>query len=292
MRGFVRRSPSRHLFAASLVLAAVGGVAGVRSSEAAAFPPKCWAYHNQPPCLYDVRIETAYTNGAFQLGSTFSGTVSARMTATFRRVPLLNLWTRGSLVSFGYGVRAKGGWETDVFKHHRGTLQATVSADVRSVIEGSTPCRIRGSYGSPALLTVFGNVDTRLRYSALNLSYGLARRLSVGCPGTAVRLHHLVDGHRFWQRPLGGGRDVYDRVDIGGAASPAAPNRSVREFDWAYEYMNSSRQGPVAPWAPLAGGRSFGFTRTYTTPGEPTTSSGSFGTSQSATVRVTFKRVR
>lgn len=44
-------------------------------------------------------------------------------------------------------------------------------------------------------------------------------------------------------------------------------------------------------WDRLFTGRNYGFARTYTGPGQPP-AEGSFGTSQTASVRVSFKRVR
>lgn len=275
MRGFPRRSARRPLVTATLVCAVVCGVAVVTTGDAATVP-KCRAFI-EAPCYYNVRIETSYTNGAFVMGSTFEGSVSARITATFRRVPIRTLWRRG-VTNYSITSGKEYGKE-----NVPGTLRATVSADIRSIAPGVSPCRVRGSYQRPAVLNLVGFAIY------LKVSFGLTRQLAFRCPGTAIRLHHIVDGHRTDEDAT-----AITQVNVGDSAAPAAPNRNVRAFDWSYDknFKRSMVRSPVPLWARLTTGRSFGVTHTYTGPGEPTRSSGSFGTSESALVRITFTRVR
>lgn len=273
MRRFARQR--RPLVTATLVCAALCGVAVVATGGAAAVPPKCWGYH-QPPCYYDVRIETTYTNGEFVLG-TFRGTVSARTTATFRRVPLQTIWRRGQPnVWIGEGKLVSG--RPLVGTPARGTLRATVSADVRRAEAGTPPCTIHSSYQRPVRLRVTGFRGVRVNRGTFSLSYDLAQPLSAGCPGSPVRLHHLVSGVRRADEPL-----APNGISLGGDGGA---------LGWEYFQSIESPRAPVPAWDRLFGGRSYGFTRTYTGPGQPTFGEGSFGTSQSAVVRVTFKRVR
>lgn len=261
------RSKGYVAVAAAATLATVCGVAVVASGDAATVPPKCWGYH-QPPCYYDVRIEASYSNGEFVMG-TFRGTVSARMTATFRRVPLQTIWRRGTPnVWIGIGKLVSG--RVPPATTAVGTLRATVSADVRSLVAGTAPCTIRGSYLRRTRLELTGFRGVGVNRGTFSVRSVPARPISARCGNSPVYLRHVVSGLRPFT---------------------ASHGFHVSGLSFGYEQTIVSAQEPVPGWDRLFSGRNFGFSRTFTGPAEPPFADGSFGFSQSAAVRVSFKRV-
>jgi hypothetical protein len=221
-------------------------------------------------CLYNVRIEVSYRNLNPYFGAHRpTGTISARMNATFSRVPFRQLRLNGGSRSMAIHRGLKS-HESDTTAP--GTIRATVTA--------TTPCRVNRTYGLPALLYV--NARSTPRYYSLGVSFGPETEPTPsGCAGTAFGLGKILAAGGAIDSGSGTtyitlGEEV--QTDVGKNDSGAL----------AGSYENTSLQSALPPLTHLLAGRSFSVAHAW----RPEATGGrSSAVGTSGTFRMTFTRV-
>lgn len=216
-------------------------------------------------CHYDVRIDVSLKNATGAgIPSRGEGAISARLRATFKRVPFRELRIPGG----GFLVLVKRGLKTfEADTSAPGTLRATVDA--------TTPCRINRSYSLPALLTASAKPGW------LSVDFGPAKApASSGCAGTAFGLQKIVVGGWSFETA-----SASTNLALGEVAQGAPGNNDLGVL--AGSYYKTSNDGSRAPQPPvpaLRAGRGFTVSHTFTQalgPGKPP---------ETAVFRMTFTR--
>jgi hypothetical protein len=239
-----------HVALACVGLVAVGAAAAASTATAACL---------KETCLYNVRIDVSLKNGTGSgIPSRPEGTISARLKATFHRVPIQELRFPGSK---RYGLTVKRGlksYEADTTAP--GTLLATVNA--------TRPCRISRSYSIPASLTAGGSIATGGFFS-VTFGPGKAPKPS-GCAGTAFGLQKIV---------VGGGS-----VQSGNVTTSVGLGDDLGVLAGSYDGLFERRPEPAVVQK-LRAGRSFTVAHTFTREFEPPTPT------ETLSLRMTFERV-
>ena len=219
-------------------------------------------------CVYDVQIEVSYKNPSPYFGAQRpTGTISARLRATFKGVPFRRLQNRGSRIQLGIN-RGMKSYESNTTAP--GTLRATVNA--------TTPCRMDQTYELPALL--YAAASGASQYNSFQVAFGPERAPTPsGCAGTAFGLGKIL--------AAGGAIDSaggITYISLGEEVQIDVGANSSRALVGSY---HTSSPVVIAPLTQIFGGRSFTVAHTWR-PEATGGRSGSVGTSGS--FRMTFTR--